>query len=125
MHRVGGADLNYGCTVAIERSERTSTTTGHAAWAALLLAWLLLVVALGVIGLNPGTPSLGYALFWFGAMTVARGMATLITWAAVAVDPALLFVCIFGIEIGGLIVLPSVVAFTVADALHRERPSDG
>jgi hypothetical protein len=28
-------------------------------------------------------------------------------------------------EIGGLIVAPSIVAFTVADALHRERTPAG
>jgi hypothetical protein len=40
----------------------------------------------------------------------------------VAVDLSLLFVCFFGIEIGGLVVVPSVVAFALADAL-RLRPT--
>ena len=112
--------------MAIGRSERPRTTaTDHAAWAALLLAWLLLIVALGVIGLNPGTPSLAYALLWFGAVAIARGAATLVSWTAVAVDLALLFVCVFGMEIGGLIVAPSIGAFVVADALHRERTPAG
>jgi hypothetical protein len=45
----------------------------------------------------------------------------LITWVAVAVDLSLLIVCFFGMEIGGLILVPSIIGFAVADALHRER----
>jgi hypothetical protein len=45
----------------------------------------------------------------------------LVTWVAVAVDLSLLLVCFFGMEIGGLILVPSIIGFTVADALHRER----
>jgi hypothetical protein len=84
-------------------------------------AWLLLVAALGVIALNPGMPSLGYALFWLGVLAVARGIAVLVSWLALAVDLALLFVCFFGIETGGLILVPSILAFVVADMLRRER----
>ena len=84
------------------------------------MAWLLLIAALGFIALNPGMPSLGYALFWLGVMAVARGISMLVTWVAVAVDLSLLFVCFFGMEIGGLILVPSIIGFAVADALHRE-----
>ena len=88
---------------------------------ALLVAWLLLIAALGVIALNPGVPSLGYALFWLGVMAVARGISMLVAWTAVGVDLSLLLVCFFGMEIGGLIMVPSVLGFAIADALYRER----
>jgi hypothetical protein len=52
---------------------------------------------------------------------VARGISMLVTWAAVAVDLSRLFVCFFGMGIGGLILVPSIIGFAVADALHRER----
>ena len=87
----------------------------------LVVSWLLLVAALGVIALNPGVPSLSYALLWLGVMVIARGISMLVTRAAVAVDLSLLFACFFGMEIGGLILVPSIIAFAVADALHRER----
>lgn len=45
-------------------------------------------------------------------------------WLAVAVDLSLLFVCFFGMEIGGLILVPCVVAFVIADAMRRE-PTSG
>ena len=41
---------------------------------ALVVAWLLLIAALGVIALNPGVPSLAYAFFWLGVIAVARGI---------------------------------------------------
>ena len=85
----------------------------------LVAAWLLLIAGLGVIALNPGVPSLGYALFWLGVMAVARGIAMLVPWLAVAVDLSLLLVCFFGLEIGGLILVPSVIGFALADALGR------
>ena len=88
---------------------------------ALVVAWLLLIAALGVIALNPGVPSLAYAFFWLGVIAVARGISMLVTWVAVAVDLSLLIVCFFGMEIGGLILVPSIIGFAVADALHRER----
>lgn len=88
---------------------------------ALLVAWLLLIAALGVIALNPGVPSLGYALFWLGVMAVARGISMRVAWTAVGVDLSLLLVCFFGMEIGGLIMVPSVLGFAIADALYRER----
>ena len=83
------------------------------------MAWLLLIAALGVIALNPGMPSLGYALFWLGVVAVARGISMLVTWVAIAVDLSLLLVCFFGMEIGGLILVPSIIGFAVADALDR------
>jgi hypothetical protein len=87
-----------------------------------VLAWVLLVVGLSVIALNPFPPSVRYALFWLGVMAIARGIARLAAWLDVAVDLSLLFVCFFGLEIGGLVVVPSVVAFALADAL-RLRPT--
>ncbi len=86
---------------------------------AFLVAWLLLIAALGVIALNPAAPSLGYALFWLGVMAVARGISTLVTWVSVAVDLSVFLVCFFGMEIGGLILAPSIIAFAIADALNR------
>ena len=87
-----------------------------------VLAWVLLVVGLSVIVLNPFVQSLRYALFWLGVMAIARGIARFAAWMDVAIDLSLLFVCFFGIEIGGLVVAPSVVAFALADAL-RLRPT--
>jgi hypothetical protein len=87
---------------------------------AFLVASLLLIAALGVIALNPAVPSLGYALFWLGVMAAARGISMLVRWVAVAVDLSLFLVCFFGMEIGGLILVPSIIAFAVADALNRE-----
>jgi hypothetical protein len=87
----------------------------------LVAAWLLLIAGLSVIALNPGVPSLGYALFWLGVMAVARGIAMLVPWLAVAVDLSLLLVCFFGLEIGGLILVPSVIGFALADALGSVR----
>jgi hypothetical protein len=93
-----------------------------AANAVRVLAWVLLVVGLSLIALNPFPPSLRYALLGRGFMAIARGIARLAAWMDVAVDLSLLFVCFFGIEIGGLVVVPSVVAFALADAL-RLRPT--
>ena len=66
-----------------------------------VLAWVLLVVGLSVIALNPFPLSLRYALFWLGVMAIARGIARFAAWLDVAIDLSLLFVCFFGIEIGG------------------------
>jgi hypothetical protein len=94
-----------------------------AANAVSVLAWVLLVVGLSVIALNPFVPSLRYALFWLGVMAIARGIARFAAWLDVAIDLSLLFVCFFGIEIGGLVVVPSVVAFALADALRPDLAS--
>lgn len=87
------------------------------------MAWLLLIAALGLIALNPGMPSVGYALFWLGVVATARGISMLVAWLAVAVDLSLLLVSFFGMEIGGLILVPSIITFAVADAMRRERAS--
>jgi len=87
----------------------------------LVVAWLLLFAAIGVIALNPAVPSLGYALFWLGVIAAARGISMLARWLAVAVDLSLFLVCFLGMEIGGLILVPSIIGFAVADVLHRER----
>ena len=86
-----------------------------------VLAWALLAVGLSVIALNYA-PSLRYALLWLGVMAIARGIARLAAWIDVGVDLSLLFVCFLGLEIGGLILVPSVVTFALADAL-RLRPT--
>ena len=87
------------------------------------LAWVLLVAGLWVIALNPAVPSLRYALLWLGIMAIARGMSLFAIRPAVAVDLAILFVCVLGMEIGGLIVVPSVVLFALADALRPDLAS--
>jgi hypothetical protein len=94
-----------------------------AANAVRVLAWVLLVVGLSLIALNPFVQSLRYALFWLGVMAIARGIARFAAWLDVAIDLSLLFVCFFGIEIGGLVVVPSVVAFALADALRPDLAS--
>jgi hypothetical protein len=43
----------------------------------------------------------------------------LVPWVSVAVDLSLFLVCFFGMEIGGLILAPSIIAFAVGDALNR------
>jgi hypothetical protein len=88
----------------------------------LAVAWSFLAVGLVVIALNPGVPSLGYAVFWFGVVSAARAGSLLLPWVALAVDLSLLVVCFVGLEIGGLILVPSVVTFAIADALRPERP---
>ena len=87
------------------------------------LAWVLLVAGLSVIALNPAVPSPRYALFWLGLMAIARGISRFAAWLDVAVDLSLLFVCFLGMEIGGLIVAPSVVLFALADALRPDLAS--
>jgi hypothetical protein len=99
-----------------------TTQRRSAATLVRVLAWALLVVGLSVLALNPFPLSLRYALLWLGFMAIARGIARLAAWMDVAVDLALLFVCFFGIEFGGLVVVPSVIAFALADAL-RLRPT--
>jgi hypothetical protein len=86
----------------------------------LFAAWLLLILAIGVIALNPEVPSIAYAIFWLGVVAVARGISILAPWTAVATDLSLLIVCFLGMEMGGLILAPSIVAFAVADGLRRE-----
>ena len=39
------------------------------------------------------------------------------------IDLSLLFVCLLGLEIGGLILAPSVLGFALADALRRQPAS--
>jgi hypothetical protein len=94
-----------------------------AAIAVRVLAWVLLVVGLSVIAVNPFAPSLRYALLWLGIMAISRGIARFAVWLDVAIDLSLLFVCFFGLEIGGLVVVPSVVAFALADALRPDQAS--
>jgi hypothetical protein len=85
------------------------------------VGWLLLVVALCAIALNPAVPSVPYAFFWLGVLALARGAAILVPWLAVAIDVALLMVCFFGLGIGGLFLVPSIVCFTLADATRRDQ----
>jgi hypothetical protein len=92
-----------------------------AADGARVLAWVLLIAGFLVIALNPGVPSFGYALLWLGIMAIARGMSVFANWPTVAVDLSLLFLCVLGMEIGGLILVPTVLVFALADAL-RPRP---
>ena len=87
---------------------------------AIWIAWLLLLFGLLVIALNPGVPSLKYAVFWLGVMAAARGVSMIVSWVAVAIDLSLIFVCLFGFGIGGLILVPSIIAFLVGDALSPD-----
>jgi hypothetical protein len=80
------------------------------------LAWALLLGGLFIIALNPGVPSIPYALSWLGVVAVVRAASTLAPRRAVAIDLLLIFCCLVGMEFGGLILLPSVVAFALADA---------
>jgi hypothetical protein len=92
----------------------------HASQTAIWIGWLLLVVGLFVIAINPGVPSLRYAILWLGVMAAARGTSMFVSSLAVAIDLSLIFVCYFGLEIGGLILIPSIVAFLVGDALSPD-----
>jgi hypothetical protein len=85
-----------------------------------VLAWALLVLGLAVIALNPGVPSIGYALLWLGVMALARALCLGVPAVAVAIDLSLLLVCFVGLEIGGLILVPALIAFAVADALGSD-----
>ena len=84
-------------------------------------AGALLAGGLIVIALNPGVPSLPYALLWLGVMAISRGVSLLAPWLAVAIDVSVVVVLVLGMEIGGLILMPSLLAFTVADAVSGER----
>lgn len=92
----------------------------YASRTAIWIGWLLLVIGLFVIAINPGVPSLRYAILWLGVMAVARGTSMFVSSLAVAIDLSLIFVCYFGLEIGGLILIPSIVAFLVGDALSPD-----
>jgi hypothetical protein len=92
----------------------------------LAAAWLVQVAGLVVIAANPGVPSLGYAALWLAVVAIARATALALPWLAVAVDLALVPVCFLGLEIGGLILIPSLLLFAVGDALpegHTEDPA--
>jgi hypothetical protein len=82
-----------------------------------VVAWLLLIASLVLIALNPGVPSLRYAILWLGVMAAARGASALAPSLAPAIDLSLLFVAFFGLEIGGLFLLPAILSFLVADLL--------
>jgi hypothetical protein len=89
-----------------------------------MLAWLLLVASLCLIALNPGVPSVRYAIVWLGVMTIPRAIALLAPGFGLLMDIPLVFACLLGFEIGGLLLLPSVITFSVADALdalHADR----
>jgi hypothetical protein len=84
----------------------------------------MLAVGLLLIARNPGVPSLQYAVLWLGVMAVARGVTVLVGAAAIAIDLSLLLLCCIGLEIGGLFLIPSFMAFTVGDALGPGRTAD-
>ncbi len=83
-----------------------------------MVAWLLLIAGLVLIALNPGVPSLRYAILWLGVMAAARGASALAPSLAAAIDLSLLFVAFFGLEIGGLFLVPAILSFLVADLLE-------
>jgi hypothetical protein len=73
-----------------------------------------------VVALNPGVPSLRYALLWLGIVAVARGVALALAGSGLMIDIVLALLCLLGMEIGGLLILPSVLAFALADASGRQ-----
>ncbi len=85
------------------------------------LAWLLLAAGLAIIALNPAVPSLNYALIWGGVIVATRGVGLLAPWLGAAIAIPLLLVCFLGLEIGGLIVAPSVLLFLTTDLLQPSR----
>ncbi len=74
-----------------------------------------------MVALNPGVPSLRYALLWLGIVAVARGVALALAGSGLMIDIVLALLCLLGMEIGGLLILPSVLAFALADASGRQR----
>jgi hypothetical protein len=89
-------------------------TTARVARAA---AWILMAIGLLVVAANPGVPSLGYAMAWLAILAIGRAITFIVAWSALAIDLALIVVCVVGLEIGGLILIPSLLAFAVADGL--------
>jgi hypothetical protein len=55
-------------------------------------------------------------------MAAARGASALAPSLAAAIDLSLLFVAFFGLEIGGLFLVPAVLSFLVADLLEPGLP---
>ena len=87
----------------------------------MVLAWGLLTASLALIALNPGVPSVNYALLWLALMAVARAVALIVPSFAVGIDLSLLFVCFIGLEIGGLFLVPCLLAFALADGVGVEQ----
>jgi hypothetical protein len=81
------------------------------------MAWSLLGAGLVVIALNPAVPSLRFSVSWLGVFALGRAAALILPWSAIAVDFVLFVVCFVGLEIGGLILWPSLAAFALADLL--------
>ena len=88
---------------------------------ARVVSWLLLLAAVGAIALNRGVPLARYALLWLGIALIARAAATAASWLGLAVDIALIPVCVVGMEIGGLFLLPALVAFAITDLREPDR----
>ena len=66
-------------------------------------------------------PLARYALLWLGIALIARAAATAASWLGLAVDTALIPVCVVGMEIGGLFLLPALVAFAITDLREPDR----
>ena len=88
--------------------------------AALWVGAALLVVGLAVVGLNSTPSSRGDAVLWLGVMAMERGLAVVVPSTAVAVDLAVILLCLFGLEVGGLLLVPAGVAFVIADVIDRQ-----
>lgn len=84
-----------------------------------VLAWLLLVAGLVVLAVNPWVPPLVYAILWLPIMVVPRMLVAVVPARAVAVDVAVLALCVVGLDFGGFILAPSVVLFLVDDRSRR------
>jgi len=88
--------------------------------AALWVGAALLVVGLAVVVLNSTPSSRGDAVLWLGVMAMERGLAVVVPSTAVAVDLAVILLCLFGLEVGGLLLVPAGVAFVIADVIDRQ-----
>lgn len=88
-----------------------------------VLAWLLLAVGLVVLAINPWVPPLVYAVLWLPIMVVPRMLVAVVPARAVAVDLAVLVLCVVGLDFGGFILVPSVLLFLVDDRSRRATSS--
>ena len=87
------------------------------------LAWLLLAAGLVVLAVNPWVPPLVYAFLWLPVTVVARMLVAVVPARAVAVDLAVLALCVVGLDFGGFILAPSLVLFLIDDRSRSTAPS--
>ena len=88
-----------------------------------VLAWLLLGTGLVVLAVNPWVPPLVYAILWLPIMIVARMLVAIVPARHIAVDVAVLVLCVVGLDFGGFILVPSALLFLVDDRPPRTASS--